>query len=450
MPVSPEEILALSLQPTMQAVNNYAAGQTDMAKLQYLSAVKRKQEADDFARSAQQAREMLALHNQAQAAQADRSNKYIADREDKRQTELTKREDLRQKAMLDRMTSEEKQRTIRGLITDLGGNAVSRAKGESDDDYIVKLITATNKRKEDATAANTKAIGIFDTRLSEKQTEIDNILNPEQDPQKQELLNAEVDRQLLPFLAQELVRKDENNNPVVPGGDKKLEQLTKAIKSGRPIEQAAALAGLSSHLTSARTILKSTLAEQMVSAADKIRLSGLQKDVLQLQGERSRIERGDPEAARRAAVATADAILKLEAPKTPKAKQPEGLQSAASATGLPAGISWLGDRMLSESGVNVPPPPEPPRTYWSGDQYLQTALGENPKSQPVNAAPANSAGVLFAPAPVAEDRFVDRNSGISGAINLFNPVSPQNIINRVYGNAGNGMGFGQNLFIPIH
>ena len=340
---SPEEILALSLQPTMQAVNNFAAGQTDMAKLQYLNAVRRSQEAEDFIRNAQQAREMLALHTQAQAEQADRTNRYLSDREDARQRygekredlrqkELTKREDLRQKAMLDRMTAEEKQRTIRGLIVDLSGDAVSRAKGESDDDYIGRLIAATNKRKEDRTAANTKAIGVFDSRISEKQTAIDNILNPEQDPQKQTFLNAEVDRQLLPYLSQQLTARDENNNPIVPDGNKKLKMLTQAIKSGLPIEKSAALAGLGSHLTSARTILKTMLAEQSVTASDKIRLSGLQKDVLQLQGERNRIEHSDPEAARRAAVATAEAILKTDQQKqSPPQKPPGGLPSVVDA-----------------------------------------------------------------------------------------------------------------------
>lgn len=183
--MSPEEVLMTSLHPTLQAVNNYATGQTDFAKMQYLNqlkrnqelqdaATRRSQELQDFSTRAKEARELFAIHTSAQSKLNKEQAKYAEDRADKRYAEARKEAEETAKRQADRLTLEQKQMAIRNLQVEHAKNGFSfPEKGDmTDEQYLVKLSgnmaekSEAKKAKDEAKDAENAAqvAGSFDDR----------------------------------------------------------------------------------------------------------------------------------------------------------------------------------------------------------------------------------------------------------------------------------------------
>ena len=186
--IAPEEIIAAGLAPMQQAVSQYANGQTDLAKLRYLNGVKQIQDDRDFARQAQEARALFALHQQASNVAAERQAKYVADREDARAKASDERQRITQKGMderqaatieasekrqaadikarLEQMDEGDKQRTIRELITK-NGLTLARNPGQTSDDYIMSLLKAKDDKENTDAEDAAKTILSYDQRINE-------------------------------------------------------------------------------------------------------------------------------------------------------------------------------------------------------------------------------------------------------------------------------------------
>lgn len=414
--ISPEEIISGGLAPIQQAISSYGQGKTELARLKYLNAIKESQDANAFARQAQEARALLALHTAANQAAMERQAKYQADREDTRSKAMADREDARQAAMdarqeamlkaqadrqraeeadrVSRLSAEEKQRQIREIIVKSKYALPARVAGQSDEDYLTALMDAKRKREDADTAAGANAIIALNN-------ETDRILNPELDPAKAEVIDAQL-RLRLPSAFMALV---DGSYP------DKSKTVRKNLSAGMPIETAALAAGLGPQLASLKISTKSQIAQSTATPEEKMRLAQIGRSILDIQN-------GNPEIAQRAAMVAANKILK---------------PSNGAALGLPA-PSAAGVGGVSPAAIIAPQVESQPLIPGT------SAIGMNP-------LPIFAPQTIVPPQMPTQKSFGSRDAGVSGAINLFNPFSPNNVVNRVYGNAGNGLGMVNDFYL---
>lgn len=446
--MSPEEVLLTTMQPTLRALDNRAQGGADFAKAQYLNAVQQANSATDFARRAQEAQRMFALN----AGLTRETQKNIADREDQRQENYLERDEQRQKNELekaekaqawlfDRMTAQKKQEKIDEIETILGTLAPE----------VPKTATLEQKLK----LYSDKLSEVVERNLTSIDKNIEAFKKSVAKAAKAQITPEALEAQFVreAIAARVGVTMDESGKPTFldqAKADELQKRYSQALVASQGNRDTAAQQVFGVSALALRDQLKEQLTEQYQEAL--LRTPAYAKQLEALVTQRTRMESQSPAANFRklANSIVLPEINNVEAANGGDELLPDPSQFQGGGVINPTAPAWLGEAVLSPELRATPQQAQPtftPPAITPESIFAPEAINSVAARRALPMGGVVDGGAIIAPQPVPMP-FRAKGMGVPGMVNLFNPVSPQNIVNRIYGNApgGNGLGLGSNIY----